>query len=603
MNTATTRQGRWRVPAPPHVDTDWYADPRSRYLKSPEWFFDPVVVGPITDATPVIRMPAIAPEPTVEADTAAKVPPIDDSRSLLESSASQTVGTLLSRVTGLGRVVAMSVILGQSLFTDQFNNANTAPNMIYELLLGGVLSATLVPLFAAAVDSDDDRGTDALVTTAVVALGGLTVLAVIGAPLIHYCFTFLLPASERAHDATVVVPLMRLLLPQIFLYGLMTIVTAALHARNRFAAVAFTPVFANLVFIATFVLGGVFYGDEIRAGHSPTGLILLLGIGTTLGVAVMVFTTFFAVYDAGISFRWRFAPKDPVVLELVRLSGWTLGYAAVNQVTLMILTAIARRDATTLSAYQTAFVFFQLPHGLIAVSVMNSVVPLMSRSFAANNLDNVRSKYREGMSVMTTVILPAAVLLGVLATPLVQVCLGYGLFAGRAQALTGATVAAFALGLPGFSVYLFTLRTFYAQKDTKTPFLLNVGQNGLNIVAVLAVLATHPARPAVAMAMAYSLSYTVAAIAAVIAAGKRVPGMLSRQVGTDLAKALAIATVVAVEALLLGHLGGLTKEHDLAQIIITSLIALVTIVGGVSVMQSYGFDAVVSRIRKTRTKA
>ena len=135
-------------------------------------------------------------------------------------------------MSGLGRIVAMSVVLGQSLFTDQFNNANTAPNMIYELLLGGVLSATLVPLFSRAADDGDRDASNAIVSTAVVALAGLTVLAVLAAPLIHFLFTALLPPAELAPDALVVVPPMSLLLPPLFLYDLMTLTTAPPHPTN-----------------------------------------------------------------------------------------------------------------------------------------------------------------------------------------------------------------------------------------------------------------------------------------------------------------------------------------------------------------------------------
>jgi putative peptidoglycan lipid II flippase len=510
-------------------------------------------------------------------------------RGLLASSAGQTVGTLLSRASGLARIVVMSVVLGQSLFTDQFNNANTAPNMIYELLLGGVLSATLVPLFSRAADEDDQDASNAIVSTSVVALGILTVLAVLAAPIIHTLFTILLPPAERAQDALVVVPLMRLLLPQIFLYGLMTIISAALHSRGRFVAAAFTPVLGNLVFIATFVAAKVFYSDELAAGDTPKGLLILLGVGTTLGVAVMVFSLFIAVYDADMSFEWSFKPRHPAVAELIRLSGWTLGYAAANQVALIVITAIARRDPTTLSAYQTAFIFFQLPHGLIAVSVMNSIVPVVARAFQARNGPQIKEKYREGMSLTLTVISIAAAMLWFAADPLVSACLGYGLFGEQAQAATAAAVKAFAIGLPGFSAYLLTLRIFYARKDTRTPFFLCLGQNLLNIILILVFLSISSAHPAAQMAMAYSVSYLVAAVAAIIAVNRKMPGLVSPAVATDGAKAIGCAIAGLGVAVGLREALSLSPSDEWLQLVIAGLCGAGALALAIFGLHQFGF--------------
>ena len=599
MSAATQTQRHWRVPRPPEDDTDWYVDRNVRYKAS----IDATRRSSTSSALDLTKDDALAgtPAPTNKAPVRNDKPSSDEPGRLLASSTGQTIGTLLSRVTGLARIAAMSAVLGQSLFTDQFNNANTAPNMIYELLIGGVLSATLVPLFSQARHADDDDANNAIVSTSVVALGLLTVLAVVAAPLIHFAFTVLLDSSARSYDATIVVPLMRLLLPQIFLYGLMTLITATLHARERFAAAAFTPVLGNIVFIATFAVAHVLYADEIAAESVPKGLILVLGIGTTLGVAAMVFALFIAVYDADISFTWKFDPRHPAVRELFKLSKWTLGYAIANQIALLVITAVSRRDSTTLSAYQTAFVFFQLPHGLVAVSVMNSIVPVIARASVAGDVDLVKRKYREGTSVMMTVILLAAGLLWVAAEPLVRVCLGYGLFGAEAQALTSATVKAFALGLPGFSFYLLTLRLFYAQKDTRTPFTLCVVQNVLNVIFVGVALSFNPSRPPQAMAYAYSASYTIAAILAVVAAQRHTAGLVSKAMTHDLATAAMTATGTLVLAYGVDQSLDIGASSPLLSLLITGLIAIGSLAVSVFVLRQYGFEALADRFTSRRS--
>lgn len=569
--------GRWRVPAPPTPNTNWYMGPDDRYRLLGQWQPGALFEPELTFTEP--HLPAKgAPTPAKE-------------RSILSSSAGQSVGTLLSRVTGLGRVVAMGIVLGQTLFTDQFNNANTSPNMIYELLLGGVLSATLVPIFTKAVDAEDEDGPSAILSVSIVVLGGLTLLSVIGAPVIHYAFTFLLKPAERAADAKVVVPLMRLLLPQIFAYGLMTVCTAALHARNRFAAAAFAPILSNLVFIATFLIAGSVWGDDIIAGDRPDALLYVLGIGTTFGVAIMTFTTMAALQDIPVTFRWNLNWRSPAVRSVAKLSGWTLGYAATNQVALVIITALARREPTTLSAYQTAFIFFQLPHGLFAVSIMNSIVPSMSRAFVADRIDDVKARFREGLSLLMSVVVPAAALLGVLAIPLVQAALGYGLFDGPAQRLTGHTVAAFAVGLPGFSVYLYTLRLFYAQSDTKTPFILNVFENGLNIVFAIGVISMDRETPAAELAYAFSAAYTIAAIAALIVASRRMPGVFSRQVRVDIVKVTVLAVAITVIVAPLRWFLDLQDYPGIMILAVCGVLALVVLAAGVAVLKIHGFES------------
>ena len=121
-------------------------------------------------------------------------------------------GTGLSRLTGFGRVAALAYALGQTSLTDTYNLANTMPNVVYELLLGGILTTTLVPVFVSHLDHNDEEATDAVVSVAVVVLLALTVVAVLAAPLIVHLYTLRVTAAgsggraERGHDARSVLP-------------------------------------------------------------------------------------------------------------------------------------------------------------------------------------------------------------------------------------------------------------------------------------------------------------------------------------------------------------------------------------------------------------
>ena len=186
--------------------------------------------------------------------------------------------------------MALAYALGQASLSDAYNLANNSPNAVYELILGGVLSATLVPVFTAQLEDHDDEATDAVLTVSAIALAVITTVAVLAAPLIVRVLTLHPdPSVDVAALRDVGTSLARLLLPQIFFYGLMALGSALLNARGRFFAPAWAPVLNNLVVIAVFFAVGVkLSGEPSLSDAQKLGwLVPVLGIGSTLGIAVM----------------------------------------------------------------------------------------------------------------------------------------------------------------------------------------------------------------------------------------------------------------------------------------------------------------------------
>ena len=174
---------------------------------------------------------------------------------LVRSSAAVATGTLLSRLTGLLRVAVLAYAIGRATLADTYNLANSTPNIVYELILGGVLSATLVPLFVDNLERRDDRATSALFTVTMTALTLLTVVAM------------LLRAADRAAlrarharepSAAAQLHVMTIFtlwfLPQMLFYGFTALATALLNAHRRFVAAAFAPVVNNVVVIAVLLV-------------------------------------------------------------------------------------------------------------------------------------------------------------------------------------------------------------------------------------------------------------------------------------------------------------------------------------------------------------
>ena len=379
---------------------------------------------------------------------------------MLRASALPAIGTTLSRITGLIRVAALTAALGLTTVSDIYNLANTTPNILYELVLGGVLSSTLVPLFIRTLDDPDDETASVVTTVSFVAISALTMLAVLLSPLINWLFSIPLSGAELARQQEIGVDLLAILLPQILFYGVTTLVTALLHARRRFAPAAFAPVLTNLITAAAALLSAYVVSSP-NEGSLPQ--VYILGFGTTLGVAAMAIVLVPYLRKSGIDLHWRFKPRHPAVKAVVRLSGWTVGFAAANQVALLIILNIARTgEEGAVSAYQYAFIFFQLPHGLIAVSLMTVVMPELAEAAVDRAEERYRQRFREGLSLILTFMIPAAIGFIAIGQPLVKVLLQRGNFtADDASNVTG-MLTCLAVGLPAFSVFLFTCRAFFA---------------------------------------------------------------------------------------------------------------------------------------------
>src|SRR2546428_3486149 len=179
--------------------------------------------------------------------------PVTEQERLVRSSAAVAAGTLLSRVTGLLRVAVLAYAIGRASLADSYNLANSTPNIVYELILGGVLSATLVPLFVDSLERRDDLAASALFTVALAVLTVLTAVAMLFAPLIARLYALDTSGAERTAQVHVMTIFTLWFLPQMLFYGFTALASALLNAHRRFVAAAFAPVVNNLVVIGILV--------------------------------------------------------------------------------------------------------------------------------------------------------------------------------------------------------------------------------------------------------------------------------------------------------------------------------------------------------------
>jgi putative peptidoglycan lipid II flippase len=463
---------------------------------------------------------------------------------LLRANVSVAAGTAMSRITGLLSTAALTYAIGATRLSDSYNLANSTPNIVYELILGGVLTATLVPVFTRQFDERDDDATSAVVTIGIIAILLLTAVAFAAAPLVVDLYAGSVHGGNSAQLKEVATHLAYFFMPQIAFYGLMAIGSALLNARRSFFAPAWTPVLNNLIVItALFTLPHVIKGPlSLDAAQHNSTIILVLGLATTAGIAAMAIGLVPALRHANVHLRFNPDWRHPEVARVVRLSGWTVGYVVANQVALLAVYRLALRDSAGLSSYQYAFMFFQLPHGLLAVSIMTTFLPNLATAYTRRDPRAFRHWSSFGLEMTALFVLPASLGYVVLARPIIGL-LRHGAFTTAQATMTAEVLAAFAIGLFGFSSYLFILRCFYARNDTRTPFILNVIENSINIAAAYALFGRYGVK---GLAWSYAIAYLAAAVISFVVLVLRVGRYPVGRTLAVIARMLVAAVVMAI---------------------------------------------------------
>lgn len=506
-------------------------------------------------------------------------------------------GTAVSRLTGLARVVVFGIVVGQTAVADAFEAANNAPNALYELLLGGVFSATLVPLFVGLLNRDrtDDDDVNAVFSTALVALICTTVLAIIAAPWIFHLFS-LSPATgiDVAAFRQAGTALTRIFVVQVLFYGIIAMTSAILNARSRFFAAAWSPALANVIAIALFLAIPFTGANDPPLLADIIGIpstLWTLGLSTTLGIVAIATVQLAAVRRCGLSLRFRPHITNPSVQQLLRLSTWTIGYVIANQVAIVVIKNLASPGSGLVDAYGKAFVLFQLPHGLLAVSIATTFVPLLARHVHADDHVAFGERMSQGLRLTILVTLPASIVAVVLATPLVRIVLGYGNFDETAVANTARALSGLAVGLVGFSVYLFALRGFYARGNTRTPFFVNLVENAVNIVLAFLLVDRFDV---LGLGLAFGLAYIVGAIIALVALGRAVPTWHPRSLQAPFARHLAAGSIMTLLTAATSHtidsadrLGSLVDSALSATVGLTGYVVVLALAGDTDLRAGY----------------
>ena len=412
------------------------------------------------------------------------------------ASSVMAAGTVASRVTGIARDIALAAALGFYLVSDAYSLGNSLPTIVYILVVGGALNAVFIPQLVRRMEADADDGkayADRLITAAATILLALAIVSVIAAPWIVDLYT---PADYPQEQYDLAVAFARLCLPQIFFYGLYTMLSQVLNSRGKFGAPMFAPIANNIVAIATFLIFIWVAGTSAAAdGALSVDQVLLLGIGTTLGVVIQALILIPVLASAGYRWRPRFDWRDQGLGKAGRLAGWTIGLVLVNQLTYLVITRLAAQanvdaavsgaTAAGITTYQKAHLVFMLPHSVITISIVTALLPAISRLAHEGKFKEVGQDVAGAMRFVAALIVPIAAVLFVVGSDVAVLLFGYGAATVQQAEVMGNIVSVFMLGLLPFTLFYVLLRGFYSFEDTRTPFFVTVAFSAVMLALVV----------------------------------------------------------------------------------------------------------------------
>ena len=396
--------------------------------------------------------------------------------------------TLVSRLTGFARIVILAAILGAAL-SSAFSVANQLPNLVAALVLEATFTAIFVPVLARAEHDDADGGAAfvrRLVTLATTLLLVTTLLSVAAAPLLVQLMLGRNPQVNEPLTAAFAY----LLLPQVIFYGLSSVFMAILNTRNVFGPPAWAPVVNNIVAIATLgaylATPGQLSVDPVQMGNAK---LLVLGIGTTLGVVAQTIVLLAAIRRQRISLRplWGI---DKRLKRFGAMAAAMVFYVLISQIGLIVTNQIASTAAASGPAiYNYTWLVLMLPFGMIGVTVLTVVMPRLSRNAAADDTPAVLADLSLATRLTMITLIPTVAFMTVGGPAIGSALFAYGHFGDVDAGYLGAAIALSAFTLIPYSIVLLELRVFYAREQPWIPIVIIVVITTVKIAASL--LAPH----------------------------------------------------------------------------------------------------------------
>ena len=398
------------------------------------------------------------------------------SNDLYRASGIMALGTIISRITGFVRGILIVAVLGTTLLADTYNVANTMPNILYNLLVGGALTAIFIPQLVRSFDHEDggDDFASRLITTISLILLVLVSLGMFFAPALVrlYAPEFFTAGFEREQE--IAIAFTRYCLPQIFFLGLFTMLGQVANARGSFGPLMWAPIANNIVGIALFG-GFLLFSPGIDISSITSNQVALLGWGTTFSVVVQALVLVPVMKKLGVSIKPKLGVSG--LGKSFNLAGWTLVYVLISQlgylVTVNVATSAAVRSAQEgietgvgYTPYTYAYYVLLLPYSIVTISIVTAILPHISKLALDGKRDEVKAQLIRAIRLVGVITVPSAVAF-LFFGPLITQSIFVGI-SNEDSRYIGYVLSALSFGLVAFSINLILIRGFNAFEDTRT---------------------------------------------------------------------------------------------------------------------------------------
>lgn len=485
---------------------------------------------------------------------------------LRRDTAVVTLCTLVSRVSGFGRVIATAAVLGSGLLGDVYQSSNLIPNLLFELVAGGVLQAVLVPTFVAARRAGGRRTLgDAVQAANGVVLGVLaliTLLAMVASPFFVRMMLAYEGSPEVARDKhDLMLPMVLVFVPQLVCYGLAVVTSAALNARGRFVAAALAPAVNNVIVIVACLLFRMARDGEVADLDLTTGQFWIIAGGTTLGVVAYALTPATVLRSDGVRWWPRWRPEHAAVNAMKASFGWATLSVVGTLVPTAVALALGNGAAGGVAVFVYAFAFYVLPHALVAVPMATTLAPRVADQWQQQEVDVARRSIDASMRMAVPLLVLAGAGMMALAWPVARAA-AFGQTASQGFAPIAHTLLAFGPGLLGYGASFVLTRVLYAIGDVRAASLLSIVGAVVGVTWMgVASGAMAPSERAAALAMGYGAAQTVSAVLLARRVHRRTGALAGGTVLRVLAESLlAGGAALAVMVWMTGRFGDSRRE-------------------------------------------
>ncbi len=407
-------------------------------------------------------------------------------RGLAKAATLIAMGNIASRALGLLRDTVIAGLFGASAGVSAFRTAEFVPRQFYDLLVGGMISSALVPVFSEYAEKDRRvlwQVASLILSLTVIVLGGVILLGELAAPQIAW----LLGGSKL--DLQLLTSLLRITMPAMLFLSLSGIITGLLYALKRFVFPAFTAAIFNTAIVTVTLVGAWAFGGGIE----------VVALGLIAGSMAQVALQLPGLRGARLRFAFDF--KHPVLRRIGRLYRPVILGLAVT----LFQTSLDRRlangtGASSLAWMQNATTLIQFPMGLVSVAISLAILPTLSRyavqSLKSGNPEKADGRFMDtlfsGLKVVLILIIPSTVALFILAEPIIGLLFEHGVFTPFDTQQTALALRFYLLGLIFAAIDQPLIFAFYARQNTFTPAMVGIVSVGIYLAAAFSPMFFRP---------------------------------------------------------------------------------------------------------------